>query len=134
MDEESIEGFLDKKNLIAVVGASKDLEKYGHRVYRDLKSGGYKVYPVNPNADEILGDKCYPSLETLPEKPDVVDVVVPPKVTEEVVRDCNRLGIKRVWIRQGSESETAIKFCKDNNIAVIFEKCIMVERHRREKQ
>ena len=132
MDEELIEEFLDKKNLIAVVGASKDPEKYGHRVCRDLKSGGYKVYPVNPNADEILGDKCYPSLETLPEKPDVVDVVVPPKVTEEVVRDCNRLGIKRVWIRQGSESETAIKFCKDNNIAVIFKKCIMVERHKRE--
>jgi len=134
LDEQLIEEFLNKKNLIAVVGASKDPEKYGHRVYRDLKSGGYKVYPVNPNAEEILGDKCYPSLETLPEKPDVVDVVVPPKVTEEVVKDCNRLGIKRVWMQPGSESETAIKFCKDNNIAVIFEKCIMVERHEREQQ
>jgi hypothetical protein len=123
LDEELIEEFLNKKNLIAVVGASKESkypEKYGHRVYRDLKSGGYKVYPVNPNAEEILGDKCYPSLETLSEKPDVIDVVVPPKVTEEVARDCNRLGIKRVWMQPGSESETAIKFCRDNDIAVIF--------------
>ena len=134
MDERLIEEFLNKKNVIAIVGASKDPEKYGHRVYKDLKSGGYKVYPVNPNADEILGDKCYPSLEALPEKPDVVDVVVPPKVTEEVVKNRKKLGITKVWMQPGSESETAIKFCKDNNIAVIFEKCIMVERHKREKQ
>ena len=134
MDERLIEEFLNKKNVIAIVGASKDPEKYGHRVYRDLKSGGYKVYPVNPNADEILGDKCYPSLEALPEKPDVVDVVVPPKVTEEVVKNRKKLGITKVWMQPGSESETAIKFCKDNNIAVIFGKCIMVERHKREKQ
>ena len=134
MDERLIEEFLNKKNVIAIVGASKDPEKYGHRVYKDLKSGGYKVYPVNPNADEILGDKCYPSLEALPEKPDVVDVVVPPKVTEEVVKNRKKLGITKVWMQPGSESETAIKFCKDNNIAVIFGKCIMVERHKREKQ
>jgi hypothetical protein len=70
----------------------------------------------------------------LPEKPDVVDVVVPPRVTEAVVKDCNRLGIKRVWMQPGSESEMAIKFCKDNNISVIFGKCIMVERHKRENQ
>jgi hypothetical protein len=134
LDEKLIEELLNKKNVIAVLGASKDPEKYGHRVYRDLKSGGYKVYPVNPNADEILGDKCYPSLGTLPEKPDVVDVVVPPKVTEEVVKDCKRLGITRVWMQPGSESETAIRLCKDNNIAVIFGKCIMVERHKRDGQ
>jgi hypothetical protein len=134
LDEKLIQEFLNKKNIIAVVGASKDPEKYGHRVYRDLRSGGYKVYPVNPNANEILGDRCYPSLETLPEKPDAVDVVVPPKVTEEVVKTCNRLGITRIWMQPGSESEAAIEFCKDNNIAVIFGKCIMVERHKRDRQ
>jgi hypothetical protein len=134
LDEKVIEEFLDKKNIIAVVGASKNPEKYGHRVYRDLRSGSYRVYPVNPNADEILGDRCYPNLGTLPEKPGVVDVVVPPKVTEEVVKTCKRLGITRIWMQPGSESEVAIKFCKDNNIAVIFGKCIMVERHKRNAQ
>jgi predicted CoA-binding protein len=134
LDEELVESFLNKKNVIAVVGASREPEKYGLRVYKDLKSGGYKVYPVNPNADEVLGDKCYASLEALPERPVVVDVVVPPKVTEEIVKTCKNLGITKVWMQPGSESETAIKFCKDNNIAVIFGKCIMVERHKREKQ
>ena len=134
MDEGLIEEFLDKKNLIAIIGVSKNPQKRGHRVYRDLKNRGYKAYPVNPDADEILGDKCYGSLEALPKKPDVVDIVVPPKVTEEIVKDCKRLGIKRVWLQPGSESEAAIKFCQNNNIAIIFGKCIMAERHKREKQ
>jgi predicted CoA-binding protein len=132
LDEKLILEFLNGKNVIAVVGASRDPEKYGHRVYKDLRSGGYKVYPVNPNADEVLGDKCYPSLEALPEKPDVVDVVVPPKVTEEVVKTCKKLGITKVWMQPGSESEIAIKFCKDNGINVIYGICIMQERHKRQ--
>jgi predicted CoA-binding protein len=80
--------FLNKKNVFAVVGASCDPRKYGYQVYKDLKNAGYEVYPVNPNAQEILGDKYYPSLEKLPVKPDVVDVVVPPKVTEHTVETC----------------------------------------------
>jgi len=63
MDEKLIMEFLDKKNVFAVVGASRNPKKYGHQVYKDLRNAGYKVYPVNPNANEVLGDKCYPSLE-----------------------------------------------------------------------
>jgi predicted CoA-binding protein len=63
-----------------------------------------------------LGDKCYPSLENLPVKPNVVDVVVPPKVTEHTVEICKKLGIMKVWMQPGSESEKAIKFCEKNNI------------------
>jgi len=133
MDEEPIREFLNKKNIIAVVGASRDPEKYGYRVYKDLREAGYKVYPVNPSADEILGDKCYSSLESLPVKPDVVDFVVPPKVTEETVRTCKRLGITKLWMQPGSESQTAIKFCVDNNIDVIHGICIMKERAKRQE-
>jgi predicted CoA-binding protein len=134
LNSKLIEAFLDKKNVIAVIGASRDPEKYGHRVYKDLKSGGYRAYPVNPSAAEVLGDKCYASLEELPVKPDVVDVVVPPKVTEEVVKTCKKLGITKVWMQPGSESGVAIKFCKDNNIDVVYEMCIMIERRKRAKQ
>lgn len=130
MNEDLIKQFLNKKNTFAVVGASKDPEKYGHRVYKDLREAGYAVYPVNPNAKEILGDKCYPDLEKLPKKPDVVDVVVPPKITEEIVKTCKRLGITKVWMQPGSESETAIRFCDGNGIDVIHDVCVMVERRR----
>lgn len=132
MDEKLIEEFLDKRNIIAVVGASRKPEKYGHRVYKDLKMSGYRVHPVNPNANEILGDRCFPSLEALPIKPDVVDTVVPPKATEEIVRTCNKLGIIKVWMQPGSESETGIKFCRANGIEVIYNRCIMEERQKRQ--
>jgi predicted CoA-binding protein len=129
--EEKIRAFLDKHNVFAVVGASRDPRKYGHQVYRDLKSAGYKVYPVNPSAQEVLGDRCYPDLKELPEKPDVVVTVVPPQVTEQVVRACKELGIRRVWMQPGSESEVAVKYCKENGLEVVYNMCIMVERKRR---
>jgi len=131
MNEELIEKFLDKKNVFAVVGASRDPKKYGYQVYKDLKEAGYEVYPVNPKAEEILGDKCYSGLEYLPTKPDVVDVVVPPRVTEEIVRTCKRLGITKVWMQPGSESEEAIRFCDNNGIDVVHAACVMIERRRR---
>ncbi|MGC9095488.1 MAG: CoA-binding protein [Candidatus Bathyarchaeia archaeon] len=132
MNEELIKSFLDKRNVFAVVGASRDPRKYGYQVYRDLKDAGYRVYPVNPNSREILGDKCYPSLEKLPVKPDVVDVVVPPEVTERIVETCKKLGITKVWMQPGSESEKAIRFCEENDIKVVHGVCVMIERRRRE--
>jgi predicted CoA-binding protein len=130
MDEELIRAFLNKQNIFAVVGASRDPKKYGYQVYKDLKNAGYEVYAVNPNAEKILGDKCYPSLENLPTKPDIVDIVVPPRVTEEVVKTCKELGITRVWMQPGSESEKAIKFCEENTIDVVYGVCVMIERAR----
>jgi predicted CoA-binding protein len=128
MDEKPVADFLKKTNVFAVVGVSRDPEKYGHQVYTDLRNAGYRVYAINPNVNEVLGDKCYSSLEALPIKPDVVDVVVPPKATEDVVKTCKKLGIKKVWMQPGSESETAINFCRENGINIIHGICVMVER------
>jgi hypothetical protein len=119
---------LNKKNVFAVVVVSCDPRKYGYQVYKDLKNAVYEVYPVNLNAREILGDKCYPSLENLPVKPDVGDVVVPPKVMEHTVEICKRLRITKVWMQPGSESEKAIKFCEENSIDVVYGVCVMIER------
>lgn len=123
-----IGGYLKKQNVFAVVGVSINPEKYGHQVYKDLKEAGYVVYAINPNIDEVLGDQCYNSLSDLPEKPDVVDTVVPPEVTEEIVKECKELGIKRVWMQPGSESENAIRFCEENDINVVHDVCVMVKR------
>jgi predicted CoA-binding protein len=129
--EGLIKEFLDGRNVFAVVGASRNPEKYGHRVYKDLREAGYMVYPINPNADEILGDRCYQGITKLPERPDVVNIVVPPKVTEEVVRTCLKLGIKKVWMQPGSESMEAVEFCRRNGMDVVHGVCVMVERRGR---
>lgn len=128
MNEELIKEFLRKKNIYAVIGVSRNPRKYGHRVYKDLKMSGYRVYPINPNADEIFGDKCYHSLKELPKKPDVVDIVVPPMITVDIVKECKELGIKRVWMQPGSESKKTINFCKENDINIIHGVCVMVKR------
>ena len=130
MNPELLKSFLNPENVFGVVGASRDPEKYGHKVYRDLLNAGYNVYCVNPNTDEVLGKKCFPNLEVLPIKPDVIDVVVPPKITEQIVKICKKLEITKVWMQPGSESEAAIRFCEENGMDVIHGICVMVERRR----
>ncbi len=117
--------FLKKGNIIAVVGASRNPEKWGYKIFKKLK-GFYKTYPVNPKYKEIDGTKCYPDLKSLPEKPDVVITVVPPEVTESVVKVCKDLGISMVWMQPGSESQKAIEFCKKNGIKVVYNVCFVV--------
>ena len=130
MDEHTVKEFLDKHNVFAVVGVSRDPQKYGHRVYMRLRDAGYTVYPVNPGIREVAGAQCYPDLKDLPSIPDVVNVVVPPKVTVQVVRTCKTLGIRKVWLQPGAESEEAISFCTKNSITVIHSVCIMVEHKK----
>jgi hypothetical protein len=131
INQELIKKFLNKKNVFAVVGASKLKEKYGNKVYYDLKNAGYSVYPINPNADTIFGDKCYPNLKKLPVRPDVVNIVVPPKITERTVEDCKNLKINKVWMQPGSESDKAINFCKKNGIKIIYNVCVMIQRKKK---
>ncbi len=132
MNRKLVNEFLQKKNIFAVVGASRDPKKYGYQVYKDLKEAGYEVYPVNPKTDKILDDRSYPDLRRLPTKPDVVNVVVPPKITEKIVETCKKLGITKVWMQPGSESEGAVKFCDENGIDVVYGVCVMVERRKEE--
>lgn len=132
INEKVILRFLDKQNVYAVVGVSREPEKFGHQVFKDLRNAGYKVYCINPKANEVLGDKCYPSLEALPIKPDVVNIVVPPKITENIVKVCKKLNIRKVWMQPGSESQAAVKYCEENGIEVIHGMCVMIERKRQE--
>ncbi len=118
--------FLDKKNKIAVVGVSANPQKWGSKIYSELKSTDYCVYAVNPKHKKIGLDNCYPNLETLPKNPDVVIIVVPSNITEQVVKQCKKLGIKKIWMQPGSESEKAVKFCKDHKIELVYNACFVV--------
>ena len=123
--ENLIKEFLLQKSF-AVVGSFRDESKYAYKILKDLKNKGYEVYPVNPKIKEVEGLKCYPTVMDIPVIVDVVDIVTPPQVTEQIVRECLRKGISRVWMQPGAESDTAIKFCQNNNIKVIYNACIML--------
>ena len=123
--QDLIKEFMSQKRF-AVIGATDNPEKYGNRILKSLTRRGYEVYPVNPNLKEIEGAKCYSTLADIPIKVEVVDFVVPPEVTEAALRECRRLGLDRIWLQPGSESETAIAFCHDNNLKVVHSTCVML--------
>jgi len=110
----------------AVIGVSNNKAKYGYKVFNRLREKGYSVFPINPGLESIDGDTCYPSLASLPKKPDAVSIVVPPKITEQIVKECNDLGIKRVWMQPGSESNNAIQDGKEHGITVIHNQCVLI--------
>ena len=114
----------------AVVGASANAEKYGFRVFKHLRDMGFEVFAVNQKGGTLLGERVYRSIGELPKVPDVVVTVVPPMATEQIVEECLRIGVKKVWMQPGSESQRAIGFCRKNGIDVVFNACIMVERKK----
>ena len=120
-----IEEFMAQKKF-AVVGATDNPEKYGHQILENLRKRDYEVYPVNPRLTTIEGAKCYATLSDLPVKVDVVDFVVPPSATEAILKECVAMGLDRIWLQPGSESETAISFCRDNNLRVVHDVCVMM--------
>jgi predicted CoA-binding protein len=120
-----VNDFLAQKK-VAVVGVSRGGKKFGNAILKDLKLKGYRVFPINPNAESIDGEPCYPELSVLPERPDGVITVVPPAVTEKVVEEAHAAGIKRIWMQQGSESEAAIRYCQDKGMTVIDGECILM--------
>ncbi|HCV43826.1 MAG TPA: CoA-binding protein [Bacteroidetes bacterium] len=121
----TIDGFLASKTL-AVVGVSGKRRGFGYTVYKDLQGKGYKVYPVNPAAESIDGEKCYPNVRSLPEKVDGIVLVVPPAQTDQVVREVAEAGIRQVWMQQGAESKSAIRFCEEKGICVVYDECILM--------
>jgi len=110
----------------AVVGVSQARNKFGNRIYRSLRDSGYVVYPVNPKGGELEGAKVYPTLADLPQTPDVVDLVVPPAVSEQVVKEAYKLGLSRIWMQPGAESPAAIDYCHAHGIQVVHDACAMV--------
>lgn len=125
--EKLIQDFINQR-VWAVVGVSTDPNKFGYKIFRNLRNVGYIVYGVNPRGGYLEGQPLYRSLADLPERPAVVDLVVPPKVTEQIVQECAELGITRVWMQPGAESETAIAFCKQHGIQVVYNTCAMTRR------
>lgn len=111
----------------AVVGATDNTEKFGYKIFKCLQQAGYDVTPVNPGIDEVLGVKCYPSLNDMPVKPEAVDVVVAPKIGERIVEECAQLGIKNVWLQPGADAETVIQKAEQLSLNVIHHACVMVQ-------
>ena len=124
---EKIAAFLGSQRF-AVIGASEDPAKFGHRVFAAYLRNGRTAYPVNPRGGLILGHAVYPDLASLPEPPEAVSIITPPAVTEEVMEDVIRSGARRVWMQPGAESGAAIRKAEAAGLSVIAGgPCVLAE-------
>jgi predicted CoA-binding protein len=114
----------------AVVGASKNQEKYGYKITVRLMEAGKEVFPVNPGPGQINGVAFFPDLGSLPKLPDIVDLVVPPAIALNVVDECARVGIKRIWFQPGTRSAAALNRCLELGIEAVDESCVLVELNK----
>lgn len=114
-----------KNKIIAVAGASDKKEKWGYKIFKNLKDSGVSVYAVNPNCDRIGKIKCFHRLKHIPEKIDILITVTKPEVTENLVKECKKIGINNIWMQPGSESEKAIDYCLKNSIDFVQGSCFL---------
>jgi predicted CoA-binding protein len=128
--DDEIKKFYTLKN-IAVVGMSKNEDKAAHYVPKYLIDHGYNVIPVNPTATEILGRKSYPTVSSIPDKIDIVDIFRRSEDVPSVVEDTiKKEGIKVIWMQEGIYSKEAEKVAKERSISTVYNRCMMAE-HRR---
>jgi len=118
-------GLMLNKKVWAVVGVTPSKEKFGYKVWNLLKNKGYQVYAINPKYDEIEGDKCYSSLKALPVIPEVVDLVVPPTVSGQVIDEAHQLGINYLWFQPGTSNIDIIDKAKSLGIVTVND-CVLV--------
>ena len=104
----------------AVIGASDDPRKFGHKVYAAYLRHGYTAYPVNPNAATVLGNPAYADLRSLPEPVQAVSIITPPAVTERVMDEVIAAGVRHVWLQPGAESPEAVRKAEQAGLNVIW--------------
>ncbi|MGV8885391.1 MAG: CoA-binding protein [Microbacteriaceae bacterium] len=124
-------GILRAAKSIAIVGASPNAARSSYFVGTYLlQSSDYRVYFVNPNADEILGQKAYPDLASLPEVPDIVDVFRKASDIPSVIDDVLAIGAKTIWVQLGIWNQDAAEYGESKGLTVVMDRCLKIEHAR----
>jgi predicted CoA-binding protein len=131
-EERELRSFLGEARVVAVVGISSKPWRPSHEVASYLQQHGYRIVPVNPNEEEILGEHVYASLLDIPEEVhvDVVDVFRRAEHTPDVARDAVAIGARMLWLQEGIVSEEAARIASEGGLEVIMGVCIMKVRER----
>jgi predicted CoA-binding protein len=121
--KKEIEKFFEEKKL-AIAGVSRNIKKFGYRVFKDLTENGYEVYPVNPNTDTIDGKKCFRNVSYLPADVNSLLILTPRSQTDSVLRDAINKGITNIWVQQMSDTEETMRIAEEYQKEIIYKKCI----------
>ncbi len=128
--EQSIDRIL-AMSTIAVVGLSPKEERASNEVARYLQDHGYRIIPVNPVQEEILGQKCYPNLAAIDEPVDVVDVFRRPEHCPPIAKEAVAIGAKALWLQLGIASDEAARIAEGGGLLVVMDHCMKMEHARR---
>ncbi len=121
---ETICALLREVKTIAVVGLSPNPARPAFRIARALQGFGYRIIPVRPKVDSVLGEKAYASLSEVPEKIDLVDVFRAAEHVGPLVDECLRLGTGRIWLQDGVVNEEAAEKAVAGGMTVVMDRCI----------
>lgn len=126
--KRDIHNFVSQR-VLAVVGISRAPRSFGTNAVQELKNKGYRLFLVNPSTDSIRGEKCYARVADIPEKIGGALFLTPPHATELAAREAIEAGVRRLWIQQGAQSDSATAFCndfKDGGLSVVSGYCILM--------
>lgn len=132
ISDERLFELLDKSRTIAVVGLSGKPERDSFKVAQYMQKQGYKIIPINPKVERVLGEKAYPDLPSVPEPVDIVNIFRRSEHILPVVNEALKISPLAIWMQLGIVNEEAAEIAEKAGILVIMDKCIMVE-HRRLK-
>ncbi len=124
---ERIKEILLATRTIAVVGLSDNPERISHMVAKAMQQKGYRIIPVNPNAEQILGERCYATLLDIPEPVDIVNVFRRSEHVVPIAEDSVKIKAKVLWLQQGIVNEQAAQIAANGGLEVIMDRCIKVE-------
>lgn len=127
----NIDEILSSSRTIAVVGLSPKADRASHQVAHYMQSHGYRIIPVHPQADTILGEKVYKRLEDIPEPVDIVDVFRKAEDTPPVAESAVRIGAKTLWLQLGISNEVAESIAEAGGLSVVQDRCIKIEHQQR---
>jgi len=121
---------LKNNHTIAVVGLSADRYRPSYFAAKYMQEHGFRVIPVNPKYDEILGEKCYPNLKAIPEPVDIVDVFRKPEDCVPIAQDAVAIGAKVLWLQLGVVNEEAAHIAQAGGLEVVMDRCVKIEYAR----
>jgi len=130
VDVATIRRILEENRTIAVVGLSANESRPSFFAAKYMQDHGYRIIPVNPNYDEILGETCYPDLESIPEPVDIVDVFQRSDVVVPIAKSAVAIGAKVLWMQLTVINEEAAQIATDAGLEVVMDRCVKIEYAR----
>jgi predicted CoA-binding protein len=128
---DSIREILEQFKTLAVVGLSSKIMRPSHGVSEYMQEHGYRIIPVNPQEELVLGEKVYPSLDAVPEPFDTVVIFRRPEFVPEIVEAAIRRGAKVIWMQEGVVHEKAAERARAAGLKVVMDRCILKEYAKR---